>query len=442
MSMVNRTERFGQIQGKSRRKAMRITGNEDGMGSVNRGAIVNRGALLEIAPNMPDLVKPEREQLPSVRSSDVEIRVEAIMPPAEPAPAKPAKKGGLRGLLFLAFGAVILGAAAFYGYDWWTNGRFVVSTDDAYVGANAATIAPKITGYIKSVAVTDNSAVKAGDPLVVLDDADYRIALKQAEAQTASGEAAVSRAAEQINAGQAQVSQAEAQVASTKAAAANAKAEFDRASALAQKSFATNQAVDAARTAMLQANAAASAAEAGLTAAKANVAVITAQKSETERALQQYRLARDQAALNLDHTIIRAPYDGVVGNRAAEPGEYVQAGTRLMAVVPLDAVYVDANFKETQLADLKPGQTVKVSVDAYPDLPITGTVESIAPASGSVFSLLPPENATGNFTKIVQRVAVRVRLSGEAVREGLIRPGMSVVANIDTRTGPSAVAAR
>jgi membrane fusion protein (multidrug efflux system) len=208
------------------------------------------------------------------------------------------------------------------------------------------------------------------------------------------------------------------------------------------KSFVTNQALDTARTAMLQADAAAASAEAGLTAAKANVAVVTAQKTEAERSLDQFKLARDQAALNLDHTIIRAPYDGVVGNRAAEPGAFVQPGQRLMAVVPLDEVYVDANFKETQLADLKPGQSVKVAVDAYPGRPINGTVESISPASGAVFSLLPPENATGNFTKIVQRLAVRIRLSGDAVAEGLIRPGMSVVASIDTRSAPSALASR
>src|SRR5258707_9145997 len=208
------------------------------------------------------------------------------------------------------------------------------------VAADAATIAPKVTGYVKAVPVSDNSHVKAGDPLVTLDDADYRISLQQSEAQIASAEAAVARVGEEINAGEAQVTQADAQVASTKAAAANAKTEFDRADALAAKSFATHQAVDTARTAMLQADAAASAAEAGLTAAKANVAVVTAQKTEAERSLQQYRLARDQAALNLDHTVIRAPYDGVVGNRAAEPGEYVQAGTRLIAGGSLDPVYV------------------------------------------------------------------------------------------------------
>jgi len=307
---------------------------------------------------------------------------------------------------------------------------------------DAATIAPKITGYIKTVAVSNNEHVKAGDPLVIIDDADYRIALGQAEAQIASAEATVARIGEQISAGEAQVKQAEAQVASSKAAAQNAKSDFDRDTSLVAKSFVTVQAVDTARTAMLQANAAAAAADAGLTAAKANVAVVTAQRTEAERSLEQIKLARDQAALNLDHTIIRAPYDGVVGNRAAEPGAFVQPGQRLMAVVPLDQVYVDANFKETQLAGLKPGQSVKVAVDAYPGTPITGTVESISPASGAVFSLLPPENATGNFTKIVQRLAVRVRLTGDAVAEGLIRPGMSVVASIDTRSAPSTLASR
>ena len=190
-----------------------------------------------------------------------------------------------------------------------------------------------------------------------------------------------------------------------------------------------------------QAEQAVVAADAAVAAARANVGVLAAQKTEAERTLDQYRLARDQAKLNLDHTVIRAPFDGVVGNGAAQPGEYVQPGQRLLALVPLDAVYVEANFKETQLADLKPGESVTVTVDAYPGLSIKGTVASIAPASGSEFSLLPPDNATGNFTKIVQRVPVRIRLPADVTADGLIRPGMSVVAAVDTRTGGTKVAA-
>ena len=360
------------------------------------------------------------------------------MPPAAPPPAR---KGGLRTLLLVAAGlAIVLGAGRF-GYDWWTTGRFIVSTDDAYVGADTSTVTSKIAGIVKSVPAPDNTRVKAGDPLVVLDDADYRNALDRAEAQIATGEATVARIGQQIVSGDAAVRSAEAQLASAKAAADNAVAQFNRVNALAGNGFATTSALDTARTARDQADQAVAAADAALSAARANVGVLSAQKTEAERTLDQYRLARDQAQLNLDHTVIRAPFDGVVGNGAAQPGEYVQPGQRLLALVPLDAVYVDANFKETQLADLKPGQSATIAVDAYPDLTIEGTVASIAPASGSQFSLLPPDNATGNFTKIVQRVSVRIRLPAAVADEGLIRPGMSVVASVDTRTGGTRVAA-
>ena len=357
-------------------------------------------------------------------------------------PPPAAKRGGVRRLVLAAIALVVVGAGGYFGYEWWANGRFIVSTDDAYVAADTSTVTSKIAGYVKSVPAPDNTRVRAGDPLIVLDDADLRIALSQAEAQIATGEAAVARIGQQVAAGEAAVTSAEAQLASAKAVADNANTESGRLDALAAKQFATMSARDAARTASEQARQAVAAAEAAVTAARANVGVVAAQKVEAERALDQYRLARDQAQLNLDHTVIRAPFDGVVGNGAAEPGEYVQPGQRLVALVPVDAVYVDANFKETQLADLKPGQTVAVTVDAYPDLDIKGTVVSVAPASGSVFSLLPPDNATGNFTKIVQRIPVRIRLPADVTADGLIRPGMSVVAAVDTRTGTSQVAAR
>ncbi len=360
------------------------------------------------------------------------------LPPAAPLPAR---KGGIRTLLLAAAGIVLVIGAGYFAYDWWTTGRFFVSTDDAYVEADTSTVTSKITGYVKSVPAPDNTHVKAGDPLVVLDDADYRNALDRAEAQIATGEATVTRIGRQIVSGQAAVKSAEAQLASAKAVADNAVTQFNRVNTLAGNGFATTASVDSLRTARDQAEQAVAAADAALAAARANVGVLAAQKTEAERTLDQYRIARDQAKLNLDHTVIRAPFDGVVGNGAAQPGEYIQPGQRLLALVPLDAVYVDANFKETQLADLKPGQRVTVTVDAYPGLSIEGTVASIAPASGSQFSLLPPDNATGNFTKIVQRVAVRIRLPADIADKGLIRPGMSVVASVDTRTGGTRVAA-
>jgi membrane fusion protein (multidrug efflux system) len=411
-----------------RENSMREIENGTGIGGAGRTVVMEIDpALLEANRDVPAIRRDEPAG-PVVEH--------------EAAPDEPKKPKGRRRWIFLLAGLLVLAGAGWYGYEWWTNGRFIVSTDDAYVGADSATIAPKVGGYVKTVAVGDNARVKAGDPLVVIDDADFRIALSQAEAQVATAQATIDRIGQQAIAGEAQVTQAGAQLESAKAAAANAKAAYDRVHALAGKAFASHQALDDAEAALNQANAAVDAAAAALAAANANVGVVKAQKAEAEHALAQNRLARDQAQLNLDHTVVRAPFDGVVGNRAVQTGAFVQPGQRLMAVVPVDAVYVNANFKETQLAELVPGQAVKISVDAFPDAAIAGKVESIAPASGAVFSLLPPDNATGNFTKIVQRVPVRIRLSGEAIAQGLIRPGMSVVAEVDTRTAPSKVAAR
>jgi membrane fusion protein, multidrug efflux system len=175
--------------------------------------------------------------------------------------------------------------------------------------------------------------------------------------------------------------------------------------------------------------------QAGLEAAQANVDVLKAQQVEAVRTLDQFRTALAKAERDLSFTVVRAPFDGVVGNRAVQVGDLVQPGQRLASLVPLDAVYVDANFKETQLANLRPGQPVAIAVDAYSDRRLTGSVVSVAPASGSVFSLLPPDNATGNFTKIVQRVPVRIEVPSTVAAQGLLRPGMSVVVSVDTRAG-------
>ncbi len=228
--------------------------------------------------------------------------------------------------------------------------------------------------------------------------------------------------------------QAKAQLASAKAAAVRAELELARQDALAARQFASRQTQEQARANRDQANAAVQSAQAAIDAAVAGVEVSKGQQEEARRALQELQTALAKAERDLSFTQIRAPFDGVVGNRAIEAGDYVQTGTRLISLVPLNGVYIDANFKETQLAGLKPGQHVAIAVDALPGVPIDGTVESIAPASGSVFSLLPPDNATGNFTKIVQRLPVRIRVSPEVAREGVLRPGMSVVASVDTRT--------
>ena len=361
---------------------------------------------------------------------------------AKPAIASPpAKRGGRRRFLLLTVAAVAIAAGAYFGHEWWTVGRFMVSTDDAYVGADTSTVAPRLAGYVTKVAVANNTAVKSGDPLVYLDDSDQKLAVSAAENQIAAQQAAIDRIDKQIEAGQAGVAQARTSIASANADAELAVADLARASTLAKNQFASQQSLQQAQATKDKTAAAVESAKAGMTTAEANVAVLQAQRVEAERALDQYQTTLEQKKLDLDHMIVRAPFDGVVGNRAVDPGEYVATGQRLLALVPLQDVYVDANYKETQLGRIRPGATATVSVDAYSDATIEGTVESVAPASGSVFSLLPADNATGNFTKITQRVPVRIRIPAEEAAKGILRPGLSVVVDIDSRTGGNAATA-
>jgi membrane fusion protein (multidrug efflux system) len=353
--------------------------------------------------------------------------------PAPASPAAPSRRPNRRRLVVAAavLAAAVLGG--WYGDHWWTVGRFIVSTDDAYVSAKTATLAAKVPGYIASLDVEDNAAVKAGDVIATIDDGDYKLAVDAARDKAATQQATIGRLGRQIAAQEAAVDQAKAQLVSAKAGAVRAELELARQDALAAKEFASRQTQEQARASRDQANAAVQSAQAAIDAAVANVEVSKGQQEEARRTLQELQTALAKAERDLSFTQIRAPFDGVVGNRAIEVGDYVQTGTRLISLVPLDAVYIDANFKETQLAGLKPGQRVSIAVDALAGAAVDGTVESVAPASGSVFSLLPPDNATGNFTKIVQRLPVRIRVSPEVAREGVLRPGMSVVASVDTR---------
>ncbi len=331
---------------------------------------------------------------------------------------------------------MLLGAAAWYGYDWWTNGRFLVSTDDAYIEGDIATISPKVSGYIAKVDVVANQHVKAGDPLVTLDDGDYRIAAEQAEAQIATQKLALSRFDAQIAGAKASLTQTEAQKKALEATVRGAELAQRRASELQSKSFGTDASLDSAQVALDQARANLAGAEANIAAAKANITVLEAQRNEAESTIHSLELARDKASRDLGFTVLKAPYDGVIGNVAVQVGDLVSAGQRLAALVPTDQLYIDANFKETQIAHLVPGSKVEIHVDAYEDRPIEGTVASISPASGSVFSLLPAENATGNFTKVIQRVPVRITLPADVLAEGHLRAGLSVVVDVDTRTAP------
>ncbi|TIQ90913.1 MAG: HlyD family secretion protein [Mesorhizobium sp.] len=368
---------------------------------------------------------------------------EAPNPPTEPATSPPAeapakKKRSARSLLLPIIALGLLGAGAWYGYDYWTDGRFMISTDDAYVQADMAFISPKISGYVDQVKVTENQQVKAGDPLLVVDNGDYKIAVAQAESQIATLSKTLDRIDAQTSAARASLEQAQAQKTADQAAAANAARVQARAAQLLKTHVGTQAQLDDAQTAVEQANAALVGADAQIAAAEANIGVLQAQRAETASTLASLQLARDKAARDLSFTVLRAPYDGVVGNRSVEQGDLISPGQKLAVIVPMDKLYIVANFKETQLARLVPGEKVRISVDAIDGQDFEGTVSSLAPASGAVFSLLPPENATGNFTKVVQRVPVRIDVPAEVLKTGKLRAGLSVVVAVDSRTAPAA----
>lgn len=376
------------------------------------------------------LVDPSLEAPPPAESrrSAEDAPGEAATPAAAPPKGKTLRRAGL-----MLLGTAAIGAGLWFGADWWFNGRFIVSTDDAYVGAEMATISAKLAANIASVSVVQNQEVRAGQPLVALDDGDWRIALESARAKTATARATLSRIDSQIEAGRASLQQAQAQEVSAHAGVRRTVADFDRANSLAAKSYGSQATLDAATAARDQAKASLGSAQAGVTAAQANIRVLEAQRVEAARQIDELKVAEEKAERDLSFTKVAAPIDGLVANTNVQLGDLVSAGKRLMSIVPLDQVYVDANFKETQVGPLKIGDRATITVDALPGQVFAGKVSGIAGGTGSVFTLLPPDNATGNFTKIVQRVPVRIALTPEATGRHVLRPGMSVVVKIDPR---------
>ena len=372
----------------------------------------------------------------------------ATMPASGPptVPASVAPRSPRRFILPLILLAA-LGYGAHWGYDYFVEGRFLVTTDDAYIGADTAIITAKVSGHITEVSVVDNQSVHAGDLLVRIDDGDYKLAVEAAKAKIDTQDATIARIGRQVESQKAVIAQARAQIGSAQAQRQSAEAdqqraalEFDRSQKLAQISFGSQQRLeqataDKARTAAALTGAAAAqaSAEAALDGAKANFDVLQAQKLEAQRTRAELVNVEEKAERDLSFTQILAPFDGIVGNRAVELGQYAQPGVRLLALVAMNSVYVDANFKETQLESIHPGQKVDIAVDAWGGKVVEGVVTSISPASGAQFSLLPPDNATGNFTKVVQRVAVRINLAPEALQDNALRPGLSVVASVRTR---------
>jgi membrane fusion protein (multidrug efflux system) len=354
--------------------------------------------------------------------------------PAAPA-ASAAPKSGKRKFVLMGIVTLLALAAASYGAYYLLVGRFYVSTDDAYVRANNTTLGARVAGHIAAILPGDNTLVRTGDVIFRIDDGDYRIAVEAARTKIATQRATIDRIGRQVTALESAVEQAQAQVVSAEAGVKRAGLDFERQQALSAKGFASHATYEVSEAARDQGIAALKSAQSAFDAARDNVEVTKAQQAEARAQLAELETSLAKAQRDLDFTFVRAPVDGTFSNRLVNVGDFVIVGQRLGNVVPLDDVFIDANFKETQLKRIRPGQPVTISVDAYGHRKFAGFVDSISPAAGSVFTLLPPDNATGNFTKIVQRLPVRVKVPKDVARQNLLRAGMSVYATVDTNKG-------
>jgi membrane fusion protein (multidrug efflux system) len=339
--------------------------------------------------------------------------------------------------MVLAGAALVIGlAGSWFGYDWWSVGRYIESTDDAYVGGDLTVIAPKVSGFIAEVAVTDNQPVHAGQLLVRLDDRDYRAALAKAEAAVAAQYAALANLEAGRRLQQARIAEAEAGIGAADAETVRAHDDQVRYRQLSASAFASVQSFQRAESDYKKALAGGRRAQASVEAAQRQIDVIDTEKQQVQAALAGAIADRDTARLNLGDTELRSPIDGTVGNRSARLGAFAAIGGQLITIVPAQGLWIDANFKENQLGQMRVGVPATIRADVLPDQVFHGRVASLAPATGAEFSVLPAENATGNFTKIVQRVPVRILLDGDASKLGLLRPGLSVTAEVDQRGAP------
>jgi len=327
----------------------------------------------------------------------------------------------------------VLAASSWYAWEYITVGRFLVSTDDAYVKADTTTIAPKVSGYLREVLVGDNEHVKAGEVLARIDERDFVVALDQARADVAAAQALIASKRAQLEVQQAVIEAAKATVEVDTAAQTFALQENKRYTDLAASGYGSVQNAQAAQSRNASAQAAILRDTAQVASAIKQVDLLKAEVAQAEAAAARATAQQRQAELNVGYTTIVAPIDGVVGNRTLRVGQLVQAGTQLISLVPASGAYIIANYKETQLTTVHEGQPVAINVDMFPGKVVRGHVDSLAPASGQEFALLPPDNATGNFTKVVQRIPVKIALDGGARIE--LRPGMSVIPTIETHGG-------
>ena len=349
------------------------------------------------------------------------------------APTSVVTRARLKWLAYATLGGLIAFVGARYGYDYWTVGRFIESTDDAYAGGNVTPISPHVAGFVAQILVGDNQYVRAGQPLIRLDDRDFRAAADRAAAIVKAREATLESLERKQTMQETAIREAKADLDAKHAQATFAEEDDQRYRDLAQTAAGSRQNAERAAALNLAAEASVASSEAGLDAAKQQLTVLDADIAVAKADVAQAEADLHTAELNLGYTEIRSPIDGYVGNRAAEIGAYVASGAYLVTIIPAHDLWVDANFKESQLERMAPGEAATVVADVLPDHVFHGDVISVAPATGAVFSVIPPENATGNFTKIVQRVPVRIKLDDDPMLRAL-RPGVSTTVGVDTRS--------
>jgi membrane fusion protein (multidrug efflux system) len=334
----------------------------------------------------------------------------------------------------MLLGLLVLIAAVAWGLRWWTVGRFIETTDDAYLEADSVVVAPKVSGYVTDVYVADNQPVQVGTPLVQLDSRQYRVALDQARATVDARMADIQRAQADIQQQYANIAQAKAQLQVAAVSLRHANDEVARYAPLAATGAETTERLAELTSQRDQARATLTANAAALAAAQTQIAANTAAIAQARAQLEAAKANAAQSQLDLDNTLVRSALAGKVGDRTVRVGQYVQPGTRMLTVVPVQNTYIEANFKETQISRMRIGQPVTLHVDALSGTDLHGVVDSFAPGTGSQFALLPPENATGNFTKIVQRVPVRIRIETGPETRSVLLPGLSVTVDVDTRS--------
>lgn len=387
--------------------------------------------------------RPGSTETPATPDQNIDTPPDADTPQASPAAPPP----GARRFILPAIGGLAALAALWAGTDWLLTGRYEISTDYANVRANITTVAAKVQGYVESIHVVDNQTVKAGDLLLTIEANDYRARLAEAEAALLQANAQVAARAAAVDAALGRSASQRDLLAEARAAAEAADATADlsasdakRFAELAEQGWYPRARAESAATQERAARAQSSQAAAGVTASRSQLAtsqsaVLQARQelAAAEAAVAAAQARVETAQLDLGRTQIRAPVDGVIANRTVSTGQLLSPGQIALAVVPVADAYVIANFKETQIAKMRPGQPVAIHIDAYPDMKLTGRIDSLAPATGSTFSLMPQDTATGNFTKIVQRVPVRIALDEEALATGLLRAGLAVEATVSVK---------